>query len=384
MPNLRQTAKQRELFQERIKLFLEREVKQMKINKKSLFLFFMTLLLVFSVGCSNNDTVEEDFYIEDRATESVVYLKDQFDQLLALSDQFLQKSENRVLTAEEVYQKIVIDESPEYLVVDIRSAADYSKGAIKTAVNLPMEFTTNPYQLTGLPKDKTLIVVCYSGHSAGHTVSLLNMLGYDAVAMLNGMAGWTTADVAGSKLPTATFNFPLTTETSDSQSLFSLPDFTDEEVATINDLVLVKSKQIIESGKGLVVRPADLEADIGNEDKYFVVDIRTAADYNKGHIQGAIHIPYGELAQRTNLERMPADKPIVLAGYTGTDAAQAARVLNQLNYDAYSLLYGMRLWSDNSVQTGIQAISAEVITDLPTIELKYDIDAAPADSAGCS
>lgn len=344
----------------------------------------IALLIIVSAGCGDKEALEEDFYIDDRPTENIIALKNQFEQLLDLSDQFLKESVNRTITADEVYQKIVIDESPEYLVVDIRSAADYSNGAIKTAVNIPLEFTASPYQLASLPKDKTLIVVCYTGHMAGHTVPLWNMLGYDAVTMLNGMAGWTTSDVAGSKLPTTTFNFPLTTENTEAQTNFALPNFIDENVASVSELARIKSKQFLESEKELIVRPADVYASIDDEKKYYVVDIRSLADYNKGHIKGAIHIPYEELAQRSNLEKIPFNKPVVLAGYYGSDGAQAARVLNQLGYDTYSLLYGMRLWSDNSLQTGVQAISDEVILNLPTVKLKYDLDAAPTESAGCS
>lgn len=219
---------------------------------------------------------------------------------------------------------------------------------------------------------------------AGYTVPLWNMLGYDAVTMLNGMAGWTKSEVAGSVLPTTTFNFPLTTVSTEAQAKFAPPAFVDETVGSVYELARLKSKLFLESGKELVIRPADVQTNIGSENQYYVVDIRTADDYNKGHIQGAIHIPYEALAERDSLEKIPADKPVVLAGYHGTDGAQAARVLNQLGYDAYSLLYGMRLWSDNSARIGYTAISAEVITNLPTVELKYDLDASPAGSAGCS
>ncbi len=355
----------------------------MKLSKKSLLLVMITLLIIFGAGCGDLEGQVEDLYIEDRPVEKVVAIKNQFDHLLDLSDQYLKNSLNRTITAEEVYQKIVIDESPEYLVVDIRTADDYSKGAIKTSVNIPLEYTANTYQLASLPKDKTLIVVCYTGHMAGHTVPLWNMLGYDAITMINGMAGWTKSEVAGSVLPTASFNFPLTTVTSTAPAKFDPPTFMEETVATVYDLARVKSKLFLESDQELVVRPAEVQANIGNNE-YYVVDIRTAADYSKGHIAGAIHIPYESLAERANLEKLPTDTPIVLAGYHGTDGAQAARVLNQLGYDAYALLYGMRLWSDNSDLIGYKAISAEQINNLPTVELKYDLDAVPTGSAGCS
>ena len=53
-----------------------------------------------------------------------------------------------------------------------------------------------------LPKDKKIIVVDYSGHAASQVAVLWNMLGYDAVAMHNGMAGWSKSrDVIGGSPP---------------------------------------------------------------------------------------------------------------------------------------------------------------------------------------
>ena len=40
-----------------------------------------------------------------------------------------------------------------------------------------------------------------------------------------------------------------------------------------------------------------------------IVDVRDENSYNLGHIKGALHIPFGELAQR--LGELPRDKPIV-------------------------------------------------------------------------
>jgi rhodanese-related sulfurtransferase len=39
-----------------------------------------------------------------------------------------------------------------------------------------------------LPKDKTIVVYCYTGQTAGQTVGILRLLGYDAVS-LNGGVG---------------------------------------------------------------------------------------------------------------------------------------------------------------------------------------------------
>lgn len=47
-----------------------------------------------------------------------------------------------------------------------------------------------------LPKDKRIIVVCYTGQTAGQTVGILRLLGYDACSLMGGMVnGWLKSDM---------------------------------------------------------------------------------------------------------------------------------------------------------------------------------------------
>jgi hypothetical protein len=48
-----------------------------------------------------------------------------------------------------------------------------------------------PEGLATLPPDEDIVVVCYTGQSASQVTSALNMLGYDASALLFGMSSWT-------------------------------------------------------------------------------------------------------------------------------------------------------------------------------------------------
>jgi Rhodanese-like domain len=52
----------------------------------------------------------------------------------------------------------------------------------------------------------------------------------------------------------------------------------------------------------------DLRAQI-NRGEVTVIDVRTAADYARGHISGAINIPFASV--ETQLDSIPKDKPIV-------------------------------------------------------------------------
>jgi rhodanese-related sulfurtransferase len=79
-------------------------------------------------------------------------------------------------------------------------------------------------------------------------------------------------------------------------------------------------------------------------DDFFVLDIRSAADYCLGHIAGAVNIPFVEVAKPENLAQLPADMPILVVCYTGHTASQINSILNLLGYNAWTLRFGMTSW----------------------------------------
>ena len=56
-------------------------------------------------------------------------------------------------------------------------------------------------------------------------------------------------------------------------------------------------------------------------ESFCLLDIRSAEDYAKGHIQGAVNIPYGvDVADA--LEIIPNDQPVLVYCYSGQTASQ--------------------------------------------------------------
>lgn len=91
--------------------------------------------------------------------------------------------------------KEVIDaEMDDYFIYSVRQAADYATGHIQGAVNNP--FGAGMEQnFAALPKDKKIIVYCYTGQTASQTTAILRLLGYDAYNLSGGMgkeggSGW--------------------------------------------------------------------------------------------------------------------------------------------------------------------------------------------------
>ena len=82
-----------------------------------------------------------------------------------------------------------------YTLVDIRSAEDHAKSYIPGAdVNVPFP-TAMPAGFDNIPKDKPVIVQCYSGQTASQTVAILRLLGYNAYNLSGGWNGWVAAEL---------------------------------------------------------------------------------------------------------------------------------------------------------------------------------------------
>lgn len=82
-----------------------------------------------------------------------------------------------------------------------------------------------------------------------------------------------------------------------------------------------------------------LEGRSGQASETVLVDVRSAAEYAKSHIRGAVNIPLEEMRQRHS--ELPRDKPIVLYCQAGQRSYYATRLLLQLGYPIRSLPGGL-------------------------------------------
>ncbi|MEP5254530.1 MAG: rhodanese-like domain-containing protein [Winogradskyella arenosi] len=64
-----------------------------------------------------------------------------------------------------------------------------------------------------------------------------------------------------------------------------------------------------------------------------LLDVRTASEYQGGHIKNAIHIPVQELGQRIN-EVKKLNKPVITYCASGMRSASAASLLKSKTVDA--------------------------------------------------
>lgn len=79
--------------------------------------------------------------------------------------------------------------------------------------------------------------------------------------------------------------------------------------------------------------------------EYFLLDVRTQEEYDAGHIDSPVLIPYDELENR--LDEVPADMPVLVYCRTARRSAIASRVLADNGYSkVYNMAGGIAAWQD--------------------------------------
>ena len=76
-----------------------------------------------------------------------------------------------------------------------------------------------------------------------------------------------------------------------------------------------------------------------------VLDVREQHEWDAGHIDGAQHIPLGDLGSR--VDEVPADRQVLCVCHLGGRSAQAAVLLGRHGRDAVNLAGGMDAWSES-------------------------------------
>jgi rhodanese-related sulfurtransferase len=78
-------------------------------------------------------------------------------------------------------------------------------------------------------------------------------------------------------------------------------------------------------------------------DDAWVLDVREPYEWQAGHVEGAAHVPMGELLER--LGEVPNDREVVVVCKVGGRSAQVVQYLNQAGWSAVNLDGGMYAWA---------------------------------------
>lgn len=219
-------------------------------------------------------------------------------------------------------------EEGKMMILDIRSAEDYAKGHVKGAINLPYGVDVAK-ALEKIPTDIPVYVYCYSGQTASQTMFLLRLAGKQAVNVSGGFdKGISKEENAEEYLTTEAAEFGKETYA------------VDEDIKAAIEQYYKNVAKETEYAKNNMSPKALKELTEQGSEEIYVVDLRSAEDYAKGHIEGAVNLPYGKGMQK-EFDKLPTDKTLVLQCYSGQTASQTMAALRIKGYNAYNLSGGM-------------------------------------------
>ena len=79
--------------------------------------------------------------------------------------------------------------------------------------------------------------------------------------------------------------------------------------------------------------------------KVVVLDVRTPAEFARGHIAGATNLDFHAPDFRSKLEKLDKNRPYLVHCAVGGRSAQACKMMNQLDFKSlYDLKGGMTAW----------------------------------------
>lgn len=304
--------------------------------KKLLIAMLAIMLLIAAVGCAKNDAETPNTDPSENTPEANEPVSG--DPVVdAAAKYFAEYPGSRIVEWDELFA--LLDAGEEPFILSIRQQDVYDEGHIEGAY-LAAWGTDLASKVSMLPKDQKVYVYCYSGQTAGQTVALLNMLGIDAVSVKSGYNF--------GAMKTEGYEEYVSTEAAE------LPDAGAEFDTTVLAFVEDYFNTVADNSNNIIAS-ADAKALIEAGD-VTVVDIRKPEDFEAGHIEGAINLPFGADMDFSGLSK---DDELIVTCYSGQTAGQTVAVMKALGYNAKSLKSGMKGWVSDVKTTAANAYFAD-------------------------
>lgn len=257
------------------------------------------------------------------------------------------------IMAEEVYEKIVKGGDKSYFLVSLQSPDGFAKGHVPGAINIPFQKIADKQTLKLLPKNRKIVLTCDDGHRSMAASLYLSQLGYDSATMPMGLSHWNAAESGIESPYVSSAAYPVSTDSITAAPNSKLPIFKSKG-KNVREVIVDRTRAVLSTGRSLFIDRNEIyeKAVKGGSNDYFLVSIQRPEDFAKGHVPGAINIPFNELSKIESLGKLPADKKIVVICYIGHMAGAASLLLNQLGYEAYDMRFGTLGWNDTTEGLG--------------------------------
>lgn len=186
-------------------------------------------------------------------------------------------------------------EKDKILIIDVRPEAEYKAGHIENAINMLSDTIGDNVSAIEAWKNMPIVVYCNTGRRSAAAADVLLKKGFKEVYNADGVK----------------------------QYAYNLVTYSD-------------------------ILPADL-LKMKQDENTVLVDYRPQAQYEAGHIEGAINIELGEI--KNNLDKLPKEKNIVLYCNTGTKSMEGAKELSALGYEnVFNCIFGVKEYAYDLVK----------------------------------
>jgi rhodanese-related sulfurtransferase len=254
-----------------------------------------------------------------------------------------------------------------YFIVDLRTSdkdgngvVDFEDGHIEGAHSVGLADVAE-YVATNNTDSKQVLVVCYTGTTAGQATMGLRLLGHDAVSLKWGMSGWNSDfDLWTGNVGDAALDYDSWTMDTEVPALgsFDAPEISTGE--TEGEAILaaqLDARVWTETHKQVA---ADV---LASPDDYQIFNYWGVEDWEHyGHIDGAFQLTPGEIGL-DDLEIFDPGASIVIYCWSGQTAAMFESWLQALGYDAYTLLYS----ANGMIYSSLESHKWSASADLPYV-----------------
>ena len=166
------------------------------------------------------------------------------------------------ISTEKVNQ--IIEKGKDYIILDVRTQEEYDSGYLKDSILIPVDDLEE--RINEVPRGKPIIVYCRSGRRSARAAEILLNNGFSPVYdMQGGIEKWK----------------------SDGYFIYG------DEV-TYNSINIEKVYEIVKD----------------KNSNFQIVDVRSAEEYSKTHIKGALSIPVSDI--ESNLNLISKELPVIV------------------------------------------------------------------------
>lgn len=296
---------------------------------RRILILLLVLPILAVTSCKDDEPVENDD--DSKFATLKTYLVDNDMDLSNVLDGW-------ITTATVVNDNIEDgDATNDYYIMDLRAASDYNDGHITGAVNVTLaNVLTEAENANGKP----IIMVCYTGQTAGHANCALRLMGYESQVLKWGMSGWNPATSGpwDSNIgDAADGNSNWIAPPGDITANVEFDDPTLDVTATTGEEILAERVQAMLDGGFNGVTNADV---LGNPSDYFINNYWALSDVEHyGHIKGAYRIKPLTLADG-EYKNLDPSKTVVTYCWTGQTSSMVTAYLKVIGYDSKSLKFG--------------------------------------------